>query len=800
MRTFPFAVFTVYGTMRGGMIKQRPSSLRALSVVGLCVAVFLLASVAAHAQDKPKITEPTLKTNGNPPMPPRAGVASAAATTIATNTTTNAAEDKATHVFKFEAPNNVSALLEMYSQLTVRNVIMNPAIALVGNISIDVKTPLTKAEAILALETVLYAYGVSLTPMGDKFVKAGPNANMAIDGVALAGEHAEMPEGDRVTAQVIPLHYLDVGDGTIVASLQQFIHPQGGKLVPLARSNSILVIDTSLTIKRLQEILERLDQPVENRVQTYFFPLKNAEVAKVSAMLQALITGSQPAGGRPGVVVPRPTPGAPGGLTEESIVVGKVTIQNDDRTNTLIILSRPSNYDFLRELIDALDAKTDPEIKFKAFKLQHAKADDVADLILQLTGSGSQASIQRRTPTTSTSRNRTGGRTYGTGNSQLPLATTQPPQSQLPPIASRTTPAPGQPTPAGVATPDYVLSARARIIPDTRQGSILVLGTATDVELVERIIPEVDLVLAQVMIESVIVEVKLDNSTEFGVNLIQRQWNQNGVQGAGASFPATVTSNALQKLLLFNDPAKLAAASAGGGLTYFMTFNGLDLDAIVKASAGSSNFKVLQKPLLQSSQNEPAHIFVGESRPIVTSTQQGFTSDTTVRSQIEQLDIGISLDITPNITPAGLVQLQVEQIVEDVAGEVLIDGNRQPIVSRGELKSLVSVQDRGVVALGGLIKNVKTKSENKVPVLGDIPLLGLLFKSTTWQENRIELIVFLRPTVMRTASEAQTQAQKMRDKFKGLDNIPKEDVPPLPKESSTPTNKPWYAPFQPPKN
>jgi len=788
---------------------SRPTFRPSLRVcTAILTGALLFASATVQSQDKPKISEPTLKAS-SPPLPPPAAVNPAAphpSPAASTNGNQSAqakeGEEKAEMLkdIRFEGT-PLADVLKFYSDMTKRTVIQ-PATLPQPAITLITQTQLTKAEAILAIESVLFANGIALTPMGDKFVKAVPNPLIAKEGVALSGPNAELPEGDRITAQVIPLRYLDVSDTSMIQSLVQFTHQgQGGTLVPLARSNSLLIIDTTLTVRRLQEILERLDQPVENRVQTKFYTLKNAEASKVAATLQSLISGAQPtpgAVGRP--IVPPRGPNVTTGLSEESIVVGKVTIQSDDRTNMLIILSRPSNYEFLDEIIEALDAKAEPEIRFKAFKLEHAKADDVADLILQLTGSGSQASIQRKTPTTQTTKNpRVGQRTYGSGNSQLSVANTQP-IPQLPILASRPTPGgtAGQNTNPALSTPDYVLSARARVIPDSRQGSVLVLGTASDVDLVERIIPEVDLTLAQVMIESVIVEVTLDNSTEFGVNLLQRQWNQNGVQGAGASLPGITTSNALQKLAFLSDPSKLAAASAAGSMTYFLSFNGLDLDAIIHATAGLSNFKVLQKPLLVSSQNEPAHIFVGESRPIVTSTQTGLTSDTTVNSQVEQLDIGVSLDITPNITPAGLVELQVEQIVENVSGQVLISGNLQPVVARRELGSLVSVQDKGVVALGGLIQNSKNKTETKVPILGDIPLLGYLFKSTTWQDNRIELIVFLRPTVLHNASDAQKEAQKLRDKFKGLTNIPKEDVPPLEKEPSTPTNKPWYAPFQPP--
>lgn len=780
-----------------------------MAIVVVAAALSLSATWVLLAQQPqaPKIDGPTLSVTAQPtaPQSPPAAEATPATPPVPPSPKPVALEEEKAHItFKFQPPQSAADVLKMYSDLTGRSVIQNPAIAGVGNISVEVNTPLTKSEAILALESVLYAYGVSLTPMGEKFVKAVPNAQAGREGVALSELAAsEMPEGDRMTAKVISLAYLDVADAALVQSLTQFIHQPGGLIVPLTRSNSILVIDTALTIKRLQEILEKLDQPVENRVQQKIYHLQNAEAAKVAATLQALITGLEaPAAGRPATTPRPPRPGAaqaqPG---EESIVVGKVTIQSDDRTNSLIILSRPSNFAFFDEIIDALDRTMEPEIQFKSVKLQHAKAEEVAEIVLALTGTGSQPTIQRSESSRSTTRRlgSSGSSTssrYGSDRRQ-----TVEPQPQVPPIA-RVTPAstpPGQAAAAGVATPQFVLSERARIIPDPRQGSVLVLGTANDIELVDRIIREIDLSTAQVLMESVIVEMNLGNTTEFGVSLIQRYFTQDSVSGGGASLFG-LSTNALIKPGVLTDPTKFAGFPPG--LTYFTAFEGLDLDMIVRALATSSNFKILQTPMVQTTQNEPAHIFIGETRPIVTATQTGFSSgDSTipVRSSIEQFDIGVTLDITPNITPGGLVELEILQAVEDVTGNVVIDGNEQPIVARREFNSLVSVRDRGVVVLGGLIRNGRTKSENKVPVLGDVPVLGYLFKSTRWVSDRNELIVLVRPTVFRTADLAQEGAQKMRERFKGLDNIPKDKLPPLPQQPAPVKKKPWYAPVQPPK-
>jgi len=765
----------------------------ASSALGAVVGTWLLST--GYAQEKPQITEPTLRPpaaespqpTNLPPMPPPAAVSSPTAKTEQ--------PEEAKITIRIENQ-PVADALKLYSELTERTVIQNPALA--GVVTLVTKTPLTKSEAILALESVLWASGVALTPMGDKFVKAAAIQAVSKEGVPLSASGGYLPEADRITSQIIPLRYLDVSDSSLLDTLRQFIHTPGGTLMPLARSNSLLIIDTTLIVKRLQELLEELDKPVENRVQTYFFQLKNAEAGKAAATLQALITGAQPAPGAPAprAGVPRP-PGAAAGPTEESIVVGKVTIHSDDRTNTLIILSRPSNMEFLEKIIEALDAKVEPEIRFKSFKLQHAKADEVAELVLALTGTGGQPVIQRRA-STRPQRQRLGGGSYGGLRDRTTPVT--PPQPALPPVARTATPGtPGQPA-AGVEKQAFVLSERARVIPDPRQGSILVIGSSEDLLLVENIIKEIDLTLAQVLIESVIVEVTMDQNTELGINILQREWQKDSNRGVGASIPSgSLSSNLLTKITGFTDPTKFGGFSGLAGLTYMAELGGLDLDVIVRASAGSSNFKVLQKPIVQSSQNEPAHVFVGETRPIITATATGIDTTSTTRSSIEQFDIGVTLDITPNITPGGLVELEVEQVVEDVTSSIIIEGNEQPIVARRELTSLVSVKDRGVVALGGLIKNTKRKSESKVPVIGDVPLLGLLFKQTRWENQRVELIVFLRPTVLRSTDAAQLEAQKMRDKFKGLDNIPTKDLPPLPKEPEPEKKQPWHAPFHPPK-
>src|ERR1051325_5226574 len=138
-------------------------------------------------------------------------------------------EEVANITFRFESQ-PVSDALKLYSDLTGRTVVQNAALA--GVVTMSTKTPLTRSEAILALESVLFANGISVTPMGDKFVKAVANPAIAREGVQLAAPSVPLPEGDRITAQVIGLRYLDVGDPSLMQSVSQFIHQPGGTLLP----------------------------------------------------------------------------------------------------------------------------------------------------------------------------------------------------------------------------------------------------------------------------------------------------------------------------------------------------------------------------------------------------------------------------------------------------------------------------------------------------------------------------------------------------------------------------------------
>jgi general secretion pathway protein D len=189
------------------------------------------------------------------------------------------------------------------------------------------------------------------------------------------------------------------------------------------------------------------------------------------------------------------------------------------------------------------------------------------------------------------------------------------------------------------------------------------------------------------------------------------------------------------------------------------------LDVTLTAVANDSRAKVLQRPRIQTSHAVQATLFVGESRPYPTSSYYGGGSFGGY-SSIQQLQIGVTLDVTPLINPDGLVVMDIHQTIESANGSVNIANvGDVPITSRKEAQAKVAVRDHDTIILGGLIETSKTKSASGVPFLMDIPMLGYLFRTTHDSEVRNELIVMIRPTVLPTPEVAAMAATAEKSKM-----------------------------------
>lgn len=311
---------------------------------------------------------------------------------------------------------------------------------------------------------------------------------------------------------------------------------------------------------------------------------------------------------------------------------------------------------------------------------------------------------------------------------------------------------------------DMQILGQTKIIADERTNSLLIFATRDDMKMIKDIVAKLDVVLAQVLIEAVIIEVQIGpNTKDFGISYLQRPQSSRDVTGVGAIGRPFYTPG---DFIPSGGTNGGAGTALKGGFNYLASF-GQDLDVTLQAIATETRAKVLQRPRIQTSHAVQAQLFVGESRPYPTSSYFGGAYGSS--ASIQQLQIGVTLDVTPLINPDGLVVMDIHQTIENYAGFTEIQGVGQvPNTTRKEAAAKVAVRDRDTIMLGGLISDDNSRSGSGVPFLMDIPIIGYLFRSTSTGQTRKELIVLIRPTVLPTPEVAAMTASTEKDRMPGV--------------------------------
>jgi general secretion pathway protein D len=441
-----------------------------------------------------------------------------------------------------------------------------------------------------------------------------------------------------------------------------------------------------------------------------------------------------------------------------------------DSSQVLVLRDFTEHIKRMLEIIKRVDVAVPQEYVSEVIPIRYAKASEIASALTSLSGGGGGGTTTGGP--TSTGASRTTGRSgLGGGVRGAGVMGSYPggPGMGTPFGAGAGTPgAPNTPGAAqssfasriqnlvAKASGDIEVIGRTKMIADERTNSLLVFATRDDMKMIKEVVGKLDVVLAQVLIEAVIMQVSLNNNQNLSFSYLQHNNNQGGdIKGIGA-----INNGSFLNRDVFGQSGTNSLLKSG--FSYLASFGG-ELDMTVSALAANSRAKVLQRPRIQTSHNEPAHLFVGESRPYPTSSYYGGGSYGGY-SSIQQLPIGVSLDVTPLINQDGLVVMEIVQDIESVNGTVTIANvGEVPITSQKNASTKVSVRDRDTIILGGLIETSKTKSNSGVPFLKDVPVLGFLFRSNSDLEDRSELIVLIRPTVLPTPEVAAMAARNERN-------------------------------------
>jgi general secretion pathway protein D len=709
-------------------------------------------------------------------------------------------------------PNSdVVDVLHLYETLTGKKLIMDNFVQ--GKVNIFLSRPVPRDEAIKIIEINLLMNGYSLVPAGDDIVKViGTGRSPRNAGVPLVSDEADIPDGEHVVSFLFKLRYADPVE--LQQVLGQYLSPPQPytSFLALPKSSSILITENSAVIRSLIHIVDQIDVPPA-QVVSEFIKLQRADASKVVEMLKDVFekgsTTTTTTTVQPGVRPVRPPANVPQppqvqiegdlgsymALSEDSIVVGKIKIAADVRTNRIHVITRPVNMPFIRKLISEFDANVE-FAKPVTRALRYISAAEVLPVIVQILtepGSNQAAGAETTNPAAPQQQaQQNQRRTNYPGTTGLDSSSSTSGSQNFSEELS---------TQAVDTTPKAVTIGNAKIIADQRSNSIIVLGNMEVVVKVGKLLDEMDVKAPQVALSTVIGELTLKNDQTFGVDWFKNggtaHTDANGValprtQGnstfAGASRNTGTTPVDPAGLINF---ASVATAAATGGTNVFLSSGRDGLAAIVRALDSTGRFRVLNRPVVFTTNNKKAIIASGQEIPVPVNTLSSFIPNATVgstpinnfgtQSSIQYKKVALQLEVVPLINSEKEVSLDILQKLDSLGTPAIVDGNSIPTIVTRYIKTTVSAPNCSTIVLGGLITDNKQVSKDGIPLLSRIPIIGGLFRNTVRNLDRTELIVLMRPEVALTKLDIYRLRQKFEQKTHIGPEMDSDDCPDCPK-------------------
>lgn len=427
-----------------------------------------------------------------------------------------------------------------------------------------------------------------------------------------------------------------------------------------------------------------------------------------------------------------------------------------ESTGTIVLRDFSNNVRRMLDMLEYIDVEEINDQEIAVVKIKYALSADIAQVIGTYTANGptSQRPATNTRPgsTGTTSR---GGTTSRTGSTRF--------DSGLQP-ATTSTRSSGSSTRGGlqerlsqvvqgaaVSGTGGAILGETSIISWERGNEVIIVGNPAQVLQAKALIDKLDRVQPQVLIESIIMDVALGDDSTFGVSIREQQ------EGIGEGNAPTAGGFASALSSAFGPAAFVTNAVSGAtsGFNYWGKF-GLSWELALEAINNDTRVEILSRPRIQTTHASQADLFIGDTRPVVTGSIRDINGGTSSQYQMQQ--IGITLEVLPFINDEGVVSMEIVQQIQDIVGSQIIDGNAVPITTDRSANAKVNVRDGEMVVLGGFIKTKVTESESSVPVLSDVPLLGALFRRTVDVNERNELIVMMRPTVLATPEAAYAKA------------------------------------------
>ena len=600
---------------------------------------------------------------------------------------------------------DIRVFIQDVARATGTTFIIDPRVQ--GKVTVTSQQPLQRTELLDVLLSALRANGLVAVPTASGAYRVAPEDGAAQSAGTLGGSL-----GDGFSTQVFRLHTLDARSAA--EALKPLIGRQG-VVLPSSRGNLLIIADYSDNLRRIRNLLAEIDRAGG---VTETVTLRASSAREIAEVLNTLLKG----------------PGAD--LQARNGLVSIIVVES---SNSIILRGESEAVRPLLPIIADLDRRAEGAGDVRVIQLQHADAAQLVPVLRQLVGQSVPS-----TPVPATTRVSSSTRA-GMNQASEPVPAEQPPA----PVSGN--------------------EQRASITRYPGANAIVIAASPDTQHMLAEVIRKLDVRREQVLVEAIVVEVSDTTAKRLGV-----QFALSGRNASGAPFTATNYSNARPNL-----PAILGAAVGSNVLAEGSTLQGLrDAAAasllganglitggigqingdtlftfVINAVKSDTNSNLLSTPSIMTLDNQEATILVGQNVPITTGEVLGTANVNPFRT-IQRQDVGIQLDVKPQINAGGTVTLFLRQEVSSVAGPVSA-ASAELVLNRRQVETTVNVDDGEIVVLGGLLDQNERLSVEKTPLLGDVPVLGALFRSTSRQRDRTNLMIFIRPTIVRSAADAR---------------------------------------------
>ncbi|WP_257265779.1 type II secretion system secretin GspD [Endozoicomonas sp. ONNA2] len=596
---------------------------------------------------------------------------------------------------------DIREFITQVARITGETFVIDPRIKGGNTVTVISSKPLTRDEVYDVFLEVLSANGYTVIPKADGHII---NVVPTTSAKTSSPTETQKPIDGVMTTRVVDLHSVSAVE--VIPIIRPLI-AQYGHAAASASSNAVIISDLADNIERITKLIRELDNAGNNDYEV--IQLKHAWVGDVAKIISdTLVTGKGQ---------------LPSGLQ----------VIADERSNRLVVKGNASKRARVRKLADTLDKEGIRKSTTKVMFLSFADAKNIAEILSEASGiiQDSQGKKTAATPSSPVASN----------------AVSPGPSNQSSSQAS---------TKSGAKSKAATTTAFVKA--DETQNALVMIADPETLQEMEKIVRQLDVPRAQVLLEAVIVEVSGGINDALGV-----QWGIDGtdtIRGTSTSSESGIKSSVTGHIL---DNAGIALGS--------LALRADNFGVLVSALSSKSNNNILSTPSMLTLDNEEAELIIGKNIPIKTGSYQTSSSGNSNNpfTTTERKDVGLKLKITPHINEGNSLRLMLEQEVSSLdvgtTRQLLGSDSNDLLFNTRSLKTAVLVDDGQTIVIGGLIEDIKSKSRKKVPLLGDIPILGKLFRYRQGADEKKNLMLFIRPTIMRNS---ETLVKATRDRFTKL--------------------------------